>query len=146
MPDTFPSNTTLTIQRRHGNANGVDDGILLDSFVLGQSAVANGANYYLPEESLSKLTGARSKGNWVLEVLDNRAGATNPPPTMLVSWQLSLVLADTVPLATPLGNGVAQTNTVQPGSVNRSIFCSECPAVGIVRDQLAYKFPAPVAR
>ena len=93
-----------------------EDGMLLDSFKLVKNAVANPTNYYLPEESLSKLIGEPSSGDWKLEVLDNRVGATNPTPT-LVSWQLSLVLADTVPFAIPLSHAVTQTNFVGPNSI-----------------------------
>ena len=105
-----PSNgTALTIQS-------VDDGVLLDSFQLLQSAGPNPANYYLPEESLAKLTGEPSQGDWKLELLDNRAGATNPSPN-LVSWELSLVLDRINPAAIPLVHAIPNTNTVAPGFI-----------------------------
>jgi hypothetical protein len=83
---------------------------LLDSFQLVGN---NPTNYFLPEEPLSKLAGEISKGEWRLEVLDNRAGATNPAP-VLVSWQLSLTLDTVVPYAIPLTHAITQTNTVNP--------------------------------
>ena len=49
--------------------------------------------YYQAEQSLSPLLGTRAAGNWQLEVLDNRTGATNN--TSLVSWQLEFTFANT---------------------------------------------------
>jgi hypothetical protein len=86
-------------------------GLLLDSFSLFQPGQST--NYYLPEESLNQLAGENARGNWLLEVVDNRAGATNPAPT-LISWQLSLVLDTVVPFAIPLTHANPQTNTVNP--------------------------------
>ncbi|MDB6109487.1 MAG: Peptidase and in kexin sedolisin [Pedosphaera sp.] len=87
------------------------NGLLLDSFKLVESS--SPTNYFLPEEPLSKLVGEDSQGDWRLEVLDNRAGATNPAP-LLVSWQLSLTLDTIVPYAIPLSHAITQTNTVNP--------------------------------
>ncbi|MDB6124021.1 MAG: Peptidase and in kexin sedolisin [Pedosphaera sp.] len=83
-------------------------GMLLDSFSLiepGQN------NFYFPEESLDKLQGESAKGNWVLEIVDNRVGATNPPPE-LKSWQLSFDFETTAPAAIPLAHAIPNTNTV----------------------------------
>jgi subtilisin-like proprotein convertase family protein len=91
--------------------DGIEPGMLLDNFTLTESVPV--AYYYLPEESLAKVVGENAQGDWLLEVLDNRAGATNPPPT-LVSWQLSLTLDTVVPYAIPLSHAIPQTNTVQP--------------------------------
>ncbi len=116
---TAPSNgMTLQIQS-------VEDGMLFDSFVLTQQAFPNPPVYYLPEESLSKVVGENSAGDWVLEVLDNRAGATNPLP-MLVSWQLSLTLETTVPFAIPLVHAVPVTNSVNPNAI--TYFSVDVPA------------------
>jgi hypothetical protein len=107
---TATSNTTtLEIQP-------LADGMLVDSFQMTGALVPNPANYYLPEESLDALTGQNSEGNWLLEVWDNRLGATNPPPT-LISWQLSLVLDRVNPAAIPLTGLVPNTNCVPPNSV-----------------------------
>jgi hypothetical protein len=62
------------------------------------------------------LTGENALGDWKLEVLDNRLGATNPPPT-LVRWQLSLGLERVNPAAQLLSNGIPSTNTVLPGFI-----------------------------
>ena len=70
--------------------------------------------YYLPEESLDALVGEPALGAWTLEILDNRAGAANPPPS-LVSWQLSFLFPEGMPLPIPLNPAVAQTNTIAPG-------------------------------
>lgn len=90
-----------------------EDGMLIDTFQLIQNAVENPANFYLPEESLDKLVSEDSKGDWQLEILDNRAGATNPAPN-LISWELRLQLADKVPLAIPLNPSLGQSNVVVP--------------------------------
>jgi subtilisin-like proprotein convertase family protein len=75
-----------------------------------------GGIFYLPEESLAKLAGQSAAGNWQLEVWDNRAGATDPPPT-LVSWQLSFQLKDTQPVPVPIPSGSSETNTVSPDRI-----------------------------
>jgi hypothetical protein len=64
-----------------------------------------------PEESLESLVGDLARGTWTLELWDNRAGATQPPPN-LVAWQLRLVLDLPVPTVTPLTPGVPYTNTI----------------------------------
>jgi subtilisin-like proprotein convertase family protein len=92
------------------------DGLLMDSFKLVQNPRSNPTNYFLPEESLDKLQGENCFGDWKLEIVDNRAGATNPMPS-LVSWQLSLVVDSVTPLATPLVHGVPSTNSVNPNEI-----------------------------
>ena len=72
--------------------------------------------YYLPEESLDKLAGEPAPGDWTLEIEDRRAGATNPPPS-LVSWQLSFLFKDVMPWAHALTPAASQTNTVAPGRI-----------------------------
>jgi hypothetical protein len=93
------------------------DGLLVDSFQLTEAPGASPTDYFLPEESLDKLIGEPTKGNWQLEVLDNRAGplATNTPN--LVSWQLTLGVETVVPVAIPLSHAVPNTNTVDPFSI-----------------------------
>jgi subtilisin-like proprotein convertase family protein len=110
---TAPSNTmTFTIYPNANPDGTLQDGTLLDSIALIQDAEPNSTNYYLPEESLQKIVGENSQGDWVLEVLDNRAGPN--PTNWLVSWQLSLVLGDTQPGAIPLTAFIPQTNVVAP--------------------------------
>ncbi len=94
------------------------DGMLLDNITLQQSSTINSSNYYLPEESLSKVVGQSALGDWKLEVLDNRAGppVTNPVP-LLVSWQLNLITETVNPTAAPLEHAIPQTNTVPPNSI-----------------------------
>ena len=104
---------------------GLEPGMLLDSFTTpGLSAVTNvftnavGNVYYLPEQSLSPLIGTSAAGIWQLEILDNRAGATNPAPSLL-SWQLEFNFANASQLASTnvLVGGIAQTNTVGTNSL-----------------------------
>jgi len=111
---TAPSNGTVLEIQPIGTNN---DGMLVDSFQLVGNPSPNPGNYYLPEESLDTLEGEVAQGNWQLEVLDNRLGATNPAPT-LVSWQLSLNLERVNPSTIPLSEGVTNTNTVPPGFIS----------------------------
>jgi subtilisin-like proprotein convertase family protein len=94
-----------------------EDGLLVDSFQLTENPGASPNDYFLPEESLDKLIGEPTKGNWQLEVLDNRAGplATNTPD--LVSWQLTLDVETVVPVAIPLTHAVPNSNTVDAFSI-----------------------------
>jgi subtilisin-like proprotein convertase family protein len=72
--------------------------------------------FYLPEESLNRFVGAAAAGQWQLEIVDNRAGATNPTPKLL-AWQLSLWLASTEPTPISLTHGVSVTNLIGPGQI-----------------------------
>ena len=75
--------------------------------------------YYQPEQSLSPLIGTYAFGNWQLEVLDNRAGATNPSPTLL-SWELNFVFPNlTAPVTAHLAaHGARTASTVVAGVGN----------------------------
>ncbi|MBU6399876.1 MAG: S8 family serine peptidase, partial [Verrucomicrobia bacterium] len=81
--------------------------ILVDSFYLGG---VGSDLYYLPEEPLSLLAGEPSQGDWTLEVLDNRTGATLPSPSLL-GWKLQLDYAETNYAAIPMTNGICYTGT-----------------------------------
>jgi subtilisin-like proprotein convertase family protein len=83
-------------------------GVYLDNFVLTEIGKTV---YYLPEESLSAFIGENSLGNWMLEISDDRVGATNPPPTLL-TWELQLNFVATNFPAIRLVNHVWSTNTV----------------------------------
>ena len=72
--------------------------------------------FYLPEDSLDKLVGKSAYGPWTLEIQDDRAGATNPPPALL-SWQLALWLANSVPSPIPLVHSQPFTNLLGPGQI-----------------------------
>ena len=72
--------------------------------------------YYLPETSLNQFSGKDPAGQWTLEVADTRAGATSPPPVLL-SWQLALVLSNSIPSPVELGPGIAVTNLLGPGQI-----------------------------
>lgn len=77
--------------------------------------VANGI-FYLPEESLSRLTGESAVGEWTLEIEDTRAGPLGGSASLL-GWQLALRLADSVPTPIPLVHHQPQTNTIASGQV-----------------------------
>lgn len=72
--------------------------------------------FFLPDESLDKFIGKSPQGDWTLEIQDNRAGATNPPPVLL-SWQLALWLADSVPTPVSLPPSQPSTNLLGPGQI-----------------------------
>ncbi len=110
-PVTFTARSGSTLVEI--DSTNCPSGVLLDTFTLtapGQN------NYYQPEEPLAKLVGENALGNWQLEVLDNRAGATNPPPQLL-SWELSITYVTPTPSAAPLVHGVTLTNFVAPNSI-----------------------------
>lgn len=69
-------------------------------------------NDYFPEEPLTPLLGQSANGNWLLEVWDNREGATNNPPRLL-GWNLQFQFASTGQQAIPLTHGVEVTNTIR---------------------------------
>ncbi|HLH52930.1 MAG TPA: S8 family serine peptidase, partial [Verrucomicrobiae bacterium] len=80
------------------------------------SSIAQNGIFYLPEESLARFIGKNPAGPWKLELLDVRAGATNPTPT-LIGWQLSLTLVDSVPLPITLNPSNPSTNLLAPGQI-----------------------------
>jgi hypothetical protein len=82
---------------------------LLDDFSL--STVPDNL-YYQPEQDLTPLIGTSAYGNWQLEILDNRAGATNN--AALVSWQLQFTFANT-------NFSLATITNSFPGPVTNSI-------------------------
>jgi hypothetical protein len=72
--------------------------------------------FYLPEESLGKFCGKSGRGQWTLEIRDEVGGATNPPPVLL-SWQLALELASSVPVPISLVHSQPFTNLIGPGQI-----------------------------
>ncbi len=74
----------------------------------------NSASFALPETSLSVLAAEPTRGDWKLEILDNRATAVGK----LLSWKLDLVFENTAPKATPLFHAVPVTETVTANSTN----------------------------
>jgi len=104
----------------------IEPGMLLDDFILTQPLVTtnyvvttnlNGGDvFYLPEQSLDTFAGESAQGQWQLEVWDNRAGATNPAPS-LVSWQLRFNFASNLNSIGTLTNGLPVTNVIPPGGI-----------------------------
>jgi hypothetical protein len=88
-------------------------GVLLDTFAI---STLGGGLYYFPETSLKELVGENAFGEWKLEILDNRAGATNPQP-QLVRWQLRFTFENSFPAPVSLPFGNPGTNTVPPGGI-----------------------------
>ncbi len=92
---------------------GLEPGMLLDNFVMTWVPTNNYDLYYLPEQSLDTLQGENAYGQWQLEIQDDRAGATNPAPS-LVSWQLRFNFNYTPPTIPTLTNGQAVSNNIVP--------------------------------
>jgi len=86
------------------------------NLTVAPSGLSSGGIFYLPEESLAQFAGKNALGKWALEIWDNRAGATNPPPTLL-SWQLALTFASTIPLPVLVAPAAAATNLLGPRQV-----------------------------
>jgi subtilisin family serine protease/subtilisin-like proprotein convertase family protein len=86
----------------------IDDGILLDSFVLTEY---DPQNYWLPEEPITPLKGQSAYGLWRLEIWDNRLGNlfTNAE---LISWELEFNFVNTNPPVITLTNGQCYSGTV----------------------------------
>jgi hypothetical protein len=112
----WQTNTISFIATQAGTPLEVDSlggspGLLLDTFTL----IDKGGPYeVLPEQPMDVLVGTNALGPWQLEVWDNRVGATNPSPT-LVSWQLSFIFQNTLPVPVGLQHGATQCGTVNAG-------------------------------
>jgi len=107
---TFQATTNSTVFQ----FTGLEPGMLLDDFSVSEAALGN--VYYQPEQSLSGLVGESAAGTWTLEILDNRAGATNAIQS-LVSWELNLQLETNTPVPLTLYPETPATNTIPPGDI-----------------------------
>ncbi len=99
-----------------------NSGVVLDTFTLTDLGATP---FVLPEQPMDPLVGQNPYGEWQLEILDNRAGAMNPEP-MLLSWQLSFILQDSVPVPPILPPVTPQTNIVAAGQI--AYFTVDVPA------------------
>jgi len=102
------NSTSLTINSLDPGSSST--GVLLDAFTLSTPLA------YLPEQPLDVFDGEDALGQWTLEVQDDRAGATNPAPS-LVSWQLRFNFTTATSSIGTLTNNVPLTNTVPPDSI-----------------------------
>jgi hypothetical protein len=82
-------------------------------------------SFFFPEESLEDLVGDNAKGEWKLELWDNRTGATAPVPQLL-SWQLRFVFDEPVSSATELLHDFPVTNNLAPCQIR--YFSVEIPS------------------
>ncbi len=127
------TNTTLVLAASANVLNGLaftnaqeltfDTNTLLDNLVLTELP----ANlYYQAEQDISGLTGNSAYGTmangnpWQLEILDNRAGATNN--ATLLGWQLEFTFANTnlftsSIIVSNVPGGIAQSNTLNGGAI-----------------------------
>lgn len=76
-----------------------------------------GPTYVQAEDSLDDLKHSNAKGQWQLEVWDNRAGASNPPPQLL-SWQLQFHFARSAPQPVPLVHRGVVSNSLAAGGID----------------------------
>ncbi len=93
---------------------GLEPGMLLDSFTLTEMP---GPLYVVPEERLGALTDENAYGAWKLEILDTRASGTNDVLPQLLSWQLSFIFQNDIPIPGVLQTGEPKTNTVPAGYI-----------------------------
>jgi len=84
----------------------IEPGALIDSLELTEMRPV----YFLPEESMSSLIGELAIGDWRLEAVDRRTGATNDIAPELVTWQMDLQFGPPLYPIITLTNGVAYTN------------------------------------
>ena len=106
------TNTSTIVNLAPLNTNS-PSGVWVDSFVLAENS---GSRYVLPEESLKVLDGENSYGEWKLEILDTRTGATNN--VSLIDWQLAFTFQTEGPLPTTLVSGTPKTRTIAPGQID----------------------------
>ena len=92
---------------------GLVDGLMVDSL---QISTRDKEVYFLPEALLKVFEGESAYGDWKLEILDSRAGATNPAPALL-GWQLRFLFENTVPATAGLVHGQTITNTIPAGGM-----------------------------
>ncbi len=104
---TFLATTTNTPVE----VSSLQPGAMLDSFGLLELP----ATRFLPEEPLKPFIGENALGDWKLEVVDRRAGATNNLEAAFIEWQLQLTYAPITVPAVALTNGVPYTNTIPSG-------------------------------
>ncbi len=90
---------------------GVQPGVMLDSVEVRELP----ATTFFPEEPLKPFVGENALGDWKLEVVDRRVGATNDLLDAFIRWQLQLTFAPIVVPAVTLTNGVIYTNTLPAG-------------------------------
>ena len=81
-------------------------GALIDSLELTELR----PQFFQPEEAMTNLIGQLAVGNWRLEVLDRRTGATNPISAQLIEWEMNLKFGPPLYPIVTLTNGVAYTN------------------------------------
>lgn len=105
--------TRLEIHSLNSTGAGGKPVMWFDTFELTEGG---DPNYFLPEESLDTLKGENAKGDWKLEIWDNRAGAPIGAAELL-NWQLHLTFASTNATATTLTNATQVTDTVAGGEI-----------------------------
>jgi hypothetical protein len=124
---------------------GGNSGLLLDTFTLTEFP---GSVYYQPEETLTSLINENAFGQWRLEILDTRTGATNQ--ANLIGWQLQFVYQTDIPVPGVLIHGEPQTNTIPAGqtayyivdvpawaqfATNTLLFANPPPGVNVLFNQ-----------
>jgi subtilisin family serine protease/subtilisin-like proprotein convertase family protein len=113
-------------------------GMLLDTFTFSE---AGGDLFYLPEESLDDLIGDNAYGEWKLEIWDNVAGATNPPP-QLMGWQLRFIFENDTPAPIVLQHDITATNTIPTNQI--AYFVVDVPSWASFATNILISATAPV--
>ena len=86
----------------------------------GENLLYTNGIFYMPEDTLDLFETENALGDWKLEVWDNRAGATNPSPS-LISWQLRFRFENQVPPPILLPPAVTVTTVVPAGKMTTFI-------------------------
>ncbi len=104
---TFQALSTNTLIE----VSGLEPGAMLDTLALLELP----ATTFLPEEPLKPFIGQSALGEWKLEVVDRRVGATNDLDRAFLRWQLQFTFAPVAVPAIRLTNGVPYTNSLPAG-------------------------------
>lgn len=105
------TNTNTLVMLTPVNVNAAS-GVLVDSFTLTESG---SSLYVLPEESLKAFEGENAYGEWQLEIIDTRTGASNN--VALLDWQLQFIFQADAADPTVVVPGGLNTNTVCAGQI-----------------------------
>jgi subtilisin-like proprotein convertase family protein len=109
----FTANSTNTVVELSPLSTNAPSGVLVDSFTLAASGLSR---FVLPEETLKAFEDQNAFGEWKLEIIDTRTGASNN--VALVDWQLRFIFQTDTAAAVVLTPGQPISRTVCPGQID----------------------------
>jgi subtilisin-like proprotein convertase family protein len=128
------ANTTINVSPVSTN---LPSGVLVDYFTVTETA---SPRYVLPEESLTAFEGEYADGEWRLEILDTRTGATNN--VSLLDWQLQFVYQTNTAPPRVLDPGTPVDITLPPGRI--IYFVVDVPSFARFATNVLYNATGPV--